>query len=510
MSLRSVSVLLLCGLFLFSGAGLAAESFTMDQVVEKAVAAGYDSKILAANLEVSRNQQAQTQARNSFTLSGKLGYTANAGLLGTYTDVDSALGVPTPEKLLGLPTVPTAAQKAAAAELGAATIPIPQTATASLTAAVPGSSGTSFTSIGLTATEKLVLNTYTNNSPAGITSHNTNVAVTLGQTLWDGLPGGQPKAAIDKSRLVLQNQVLGAKTNQLALVLKVRQAFFAMLMAQKNLGVLTEINAKQASLLRQVDIKYQLQQAIRIDLLNAQITARNAALDLQNGQNTLASTRLALSLLMGLDATADYRLEEPPSRPMPAASLEEARTKALSQRIDAQQLNVSIASSRIDLALGQAAANPIVAVNGGINLTLNWTTNGLDDSRQIGTFFAGLNLGLPILDAGQADAQTSAARNQLNVYQQQADQLTRTVSMQVESAWNTCQVLSGRVETAKQNVEMLALTEKVVQSQVDSGTATLKDALNATANLATAELAQLQAEFNLQTAILNLENTMGQ
>ena len=511
---------------------------TMDQVVEKALASGFDGRILAGNLELSRSQQAQTEARNSFGLSGRMAYTANAGLLGTYKDRNAMLGVPTPEQLLasgssgsssGSSSLPStysqyvtqqqaaaaaakassAAAAAAATALGDKAIPVPQTITASLTAAVPAS-GTPFTSIGVSATQRLQLTGYTDNSPVDTTTNSTTLAVTLAQTVWDGVPGGQPKAAIDKSRLSLQVQELAARNNQLALVLRIRQAFLAMLVAQKNLDVLANIANRQASLLKQAQIKFTLQQATRLDLLNAQVSARNAELDLQSGRNTFTSTRANLSLLMGMDAGSEYRIAEPPPRPLPSSSLDEAIALALAQRTDLQQLNLNSRVSTIDQTLGMAAAHPVVSVNGGVNFQFNWTTLGKEDQRQTGTFYAGLSLGMPILDSGAAAAQTAIATRQLAIYQQQREQLTRSIGIQVETAWNNCQVLQGRVETTRQSVEALTLQHLIVQNQQEAGTATRKDELNALANLGSAELAHLQAQFNLQTAVLNLENTMGQ
>jgi outer membrane protein len=477
---------------------------TMDQVVEQALATGWDKRILTATLDMNRSQQALAEAKNSFNLSGKLGYTATAGLLGTYTDKDTMLGVLTPEILY--PTM----SKDTAAALGDSTIPLPQTITGSLTAAVPGSGGTPFTSIGLNASQKLQTNSYTGKAGIDTITNATTIGVSLSQTVWDGMPGGQPKAAIDRSRLVLQGQELGTKSNQLALVLKIRQAFLTMLVAQKNLDVLANIAARQNSLLTLAQAKFDLQQAIKVDLLSARISARNAELDQQNGQNSFVSAREALSVLMGRDAKQEYRISEPPTRNLPADNLAAALAMARSQRSDLQQLDLNAAASKIDQSLGLAATSPSVVITGGVNLALNWTTAGVKSQTQTGTFYAGLSLGVPILDAGQAAAQVAIATNQVAIYQQQNDQLARTVAMQVETAWHNCQVLAGRAETARQAVEMLALQYQLVQSQESSGTATIKDDLAAAANLASAELALLQAEFNLQLAILNLENSMGQ
>jgi outer membrane protein TolC len=483
----------------------------MDQVVAKALAAGYDNAILQDNLEISRQQQALTEAKNSFALSGKLAYTANGGLLGAYKDKDAMLGVPTPEQMNSTGSAPvSAAQAAANAAQGNSSYPIPQTITGSLSAAVPGTGGTPFTSIGLNASHKLQSTAHTDGSPTDTTNSSTTVGVALSQTVWDGMVGGQPKANIDRSHLVLQVQEQGARNNQLSLVLKIRQAFLTMLVAQKNLDVLANISARQATLAKQAKLKYDLQQATRIDLLNSQISARNADLDLQNGTNNFVAAREALSLLMGMDAKTNYRVEEPPVRSLPAPSLQEAIAKAMSQRSDWLQLDLNSQASQIDLALGQAAANPVVSINGGVNFSFNWITNNRDDQRQTGTFYAGLSLGMPILDAGQSAAQVANATRQLSVYQKQKAQLARTISMQIETAWNNCQILQGRVETARQSVEVLTLQYKIVQNQEASGTATIKDDLNAAANLSSAELALLQAEYNLQTAVLNLENSMGQ
>ena len=141
------------------------------------------------------------------------------------------------------------------------------------------SSANPATKIALTATQNLP-------SPDSSVGYSTTVVgVSVAQTIWDGYPGGQTKASVDKSFLALRIKELQTVQSRAAAVAAVKRAYITMLTAQRALDVKKSIADKQRGLLKQIETVYSLKQASSVDLLNAQINSESADLDVESGSH---------------------------------------------------------------------------------------------------------------------------------------------------------------------------------------------------------------------------------
>ena len=446
---------------------------TLPQSIDEALANGDDNRLLRANLELARSQHAENVSRNSWGLGGSAGAGYNlpggdTGVLNAKQSSLSSITASTQGAQLGLSAAsPLTSLSVTASPWAPPVLPLGTT--------VAGSAGDSYGFLGL------------------------NVS----QTLWNGYPGGPTQATVDKSLLALQGRVISTASGQLGVVYRVKQAYYALLTAQENAVVTRQILDKQNGLLAQITAVYKLKQASDVDLKTAQINARSAQVDVENADHGVRIARIQLALLMGRSPDSIFTVVQPEAQAIPASSLQEAISLALSHRVDFQQLELNRKSNQVDLALARGQATPTVSVNGGVsqfvdyNLKSAWLVN------------AGVKVGMPILDAGAAQNLVDSALKQDEIFSVQERQLQRSIAAAIQSDWEAMQILNERTEVARLAAENDDLLVEVYRIQNQNGTASTQDLLTASVNAATAHTAYVQAQANAQLAVLQLLSDMG-
>ncbi len=328
---------------------------TLQQSIDATLANGDDNKVLQSSLDAARAQHALNVSKNSFALNGSAGYTVTEPY-GTY---NSSLPI---------------------ASAGGAS---PQGGVAGVSLSGP------LTSVSLSA--------YPWIPPAGTFTDNTSsLGVTVSQTLWNGYPGGPSQATVDKSLLTLKGKELSTDSSRLGIIYNVKEAYYTMLAAQTNLATKLQILDKQNQLLKQIQAVYDLKLAALVDLRTAQLNARSAQVDVDSANHDLRFARIGLATFMGIPPDSNFTVADSTDPVLPAATVEDAVTQGLARRVEIKQVELSLQSSNVDLAVARGQGTPTVSVNGGANVLLDWNnaaTNG-------GTVNAGVKVALPILDAG--------------------------------------------------------------------------------------------------------------
>jgi outer membrane protein len=436
----------------------------LDQCIGAALSNGDDNRLLEYNLGVSRAQHALNVSKNSLSLSGALGYGQGFQLTDNQTLFNS--------RSFGI--------AAAASTIGAQ-------ATASLA--------------GPLTTVNLYTAPY---APATSSAKDSStLGLQLNQVLWNGYLGGTAQATVDKSLLTLRGKELSADSARTGLIYRIRQAYYTMLSAQRTLRLRGEILDKQKGVLAQITAVYNLKQASAIDLKTAQINARSAEIDMHSAEHDLRMARIRLSNLMGRPQDSVFSVEEAQDPAIPTSTLADAVADGLRRRTDLKLIELSRQSSRIDLNLLRGQMAPTVSVNGSIYAVVDWT------GKAASTANAGVKLAMPILDAGAEKNQEDALQRQMDAYDAQTSQLTKSIAADIQDAFELLGIQKDRLEVAGLTAESTDLQYRIVKTQYDNGAASGQDLITAAVNAANARAANEKARSDAQLAALQLLNVMG-
>jgi len=457
---------------------------TLQDVLDSASAAGDDFLVNASGLYVARKQRALDLARQGLSLGASGSYAMAAGIGDDSTTANQALigravvasGGSAPTNYLGLSQAPQGSLSLIGpltkATLGVShSFPVPQP-TNTTAAATP-----QFSSLGLG----------------------------LSQTVWDGYPGGQYRAVLAKSLLAFQGKELTAVQGGISAVSKVKQAYIALLAAQRDLDIKRQVLAKQQSLLNQIQAIFEIKQATAIDLKTAQVNVRSAQIDSRTADKTLRLANERLAVIMGKSPGERFSVADIEDPAMPAASVDEAIAIGLQKRSDVAQLDMNAKSSLIDAALARAQAKPNISVTGGAGLAIGWTaTPVLATALSLGAKIA-----LPVFDSGVADLQARTSEGQAAQYGFQAAQLRKTLASDIRDYFEGARLQAERVGLAKDSMDLADAQFELVKAQNKYGTATVQDVLTASVTAATAEVGYGTAKSAYLSVVLQLSTAMG-
>jgi len=455
-------------------AGVDLPLVTIKEAVEAALSAGDELRIAELTLESARAQADQARSKAGLSLSGSGSYSLT-DVFGRDLSGSAASSL---SKLVGSEGASHALSGSLALSAGNV------------------SSTSPYSKLTLSISESL---------PTAPSPATTTMGAALAQTIWDGYPGGQTRASIEKAAIALQGKELAAAQSRSTIAANVKKAYVTALTAQRTIVLRTSALEKQTATLRQIEATYALQQASAVDLMTARVNARAAELDLEAARHDLEIARRALAALTGRDPAVPFAVVELEEPELPAASIEEAVAVGVERRSDSAQIALSRRSAAIDLALARGASQPSVSASAGLSMGIvGGSAPG--DAYQASL---GAKISLPILDSGAAAAQVAAAQAQIAIYDAQARALSKGIERDIRDAYWMASILRERVSVAAESRDMYEKKLELVRTQLQYGTATNQDLLGAQVDAANAGAAYLKAKGDYLLQEIALETAMG-
>jgi outer membrane protein len=435
---------------------------TLSQCVAQAIAGGPDARITRANLGVAQAQYDEAAAANGFGLSGSLGYD-RAPFTTRYSDS-------------GLPVEVTQNSFQ-----GGLTLSAPFSSTVSI--------GATHTITELAALDQ-----------------STKFSLTASAAVWDGYPGGQALASARIAAFAREGTQSTEDAGQKTVIYNVKQAYYTLLGQQRQIAIFEQTVAQRRAELEKTQSLFDARRVSQIDMKRAQVNRLQADLDLSKARRLLEIDRELLSNLVGWPADTVYEAADVPDLAAPSLDVGEAVRTALAARGDFRQLQLSLQSSEVSVALKKALAQPTVSVDTGISYLQDWT-NG---SSNTPSWHAGVTIKAPVIDAGSLGAQVREASLQQEKLQVQKDQLGATIATSVKNAVYALQDLLARVELARQSQELAQDQYDLAELQFANGVISHLDVLTASVALTTARVAAAAAQSSAQLGVLALQNAIGE
>ncbi len=438
------------------------KALTLDQCLQAALSTGPQALRAQADLSLSEAQYAEARARNSF------GLDSSAAVNRSDVAVDSRLEKP--DTTIRAPS---------------------NTLQADLTLAGPS------TEVDLSASYSIV-----ETAPL---DHSTSLSLSASQTLWDGYAGGRGYATVQEAGITLQAKRIAVQETRRSLGSQLRQAYVTLLAAQRKEALQEQILLQRQSELARVQALFDSGSANAVDLKQAQINLKSAEIDLASARDGILSERAQLSLLVGWPLNREYSVAEITGLPLPEIEAAAAVAKALEQRADLRQLQLSRNSGEIELAAKRAQRSPTIAAGGSAGWTRDWT-----DGSDYATWSAKVSVSVPVSDAGLAKAQIRQAESQNESLRIQEEQQAASISAEVREAVSNLRSLVSKVELARQSLDLAQAQYEMAELQLESGASSPVDLLEASVELGGARLALQQAQTEVQLGILSLKDAMGE
>ena len=313
---------------------------------------------------------------------------------------------------------------------------------------------------------------------------------------------GRLKASIDKSKLELQTAHHVAAQLQNSLFTQISQLYFQIVYAKKAIliqdEVLTLLNENKSVIAAQLKNGT----ALQLDLLSIQSKIDNEInrkIDLETNLKKL------LNLLNYATGVSDIK-ETTLTLNIKDYNLEEAMQYAINNNptlaIAKDKLNIA----KSDIAISKLAEKPYVGLKASVGAR-NGYLPAINDPRF--NYNAGIGFSVPLFNGGKTKQLIKVQERGMELSESNVAVLLHDTEKDIQAAIIDIVSSQNRLKNSASQIEQAALAQKLSVSKLKNGTATPLEITATNADYQKALLSQLQYQYQLCNAQIELLKAMG-
>ncbi|WP_417598899.1 TolC family outer membrane protein [Pararhodobacter oceanensis] len=330
------------------------------------------------------------------------------------------------------------------------------------------------------------------------TTYSMNFALSVSATLFDF---GRSRMAVEATR----EQVLSARAGLVAVEQNVlfdaAQAYMSLFSEMQTVELQRNSVSVIEEQLRAARERFELGDSTRTDVAIAQARLAAARSGLAAAQGNVAVAREQFNLVVGRYPGS---LRQPPRLPTLPSSL--AAAQDIARRFHPAITQAQHQVTAADLATEIAGTQRMGTVTGG--LTAQSTIIG--SSSDTDSLSANMRYAVPIYNGGRLNSAERQAVARGEAQRAALHQMVATVQQAVAANWSQLQVARATLAAGDLQIEASQSAYDAVRAEVELGSRTTLDLLNAEQELLDARSARIQASTTVQVAAYALLNSMGQ
>ncbi len=313
----------------------------------------------------------------------------------------------------------------------------------------------------------------------------------------------------------LQDQVAIARANftgsqaQLAatvglVVLQVRQAYYQVQLTQGQVAAAQRAVDAARENVRVTGARVRVGSSPQFDLLQAQAQEAQFEQSLTQAKANAVQAQQNLDIVVNQPQTTVVSPTSPFGLPEPPQDSEALVALALRTRPELQVSQAAIQAQEAAIDLAASGLRPTVTISGGGSVQTG------DPTTKFPVNWSGMvTAAWAIWDGGLTPAKIEQARQQLAVAQTQDAQLRQTVEQQVRSAYLNLQNAAETLRSAESQLTAAREQLRIANVRFQAGVGTQLEVVQAQQTLAQADQAVVQAQYNYNLAIAQIDQATG-
>lgn len=308
---------------------------------------------------------------------------------------------------------------------------------------------------------------------------------------------------------ILQN-LETARASKLSLVNQVKNAYYALLLAEDSKKVLLA-NYETSKVNAEVYAKeFEIGVASEYDMLRANVAVTNLEPSIIDADNSINKLKLQLKLLMAMDANVDFSTTE---------TLDEFKTAmygramsmdtSLVNNTSMKQLDLQTDLLRQTLDVQKASWLPTVAASANLSYTSMSNGNPLANFQWNGSSSVGLTVSIPLYQGGQRYYKQKQAEIAVREMKWQRENLERSLNIQVQNELDNISKSLKQVEANTKGVQQAEKAHDIMQQSFKIGSGTFLQLRDTEDALMSARLSYYQSIYNYLVAESDLEYVLG-
>jgi outer membrane protein TolC len=329
--------------------------------------------------------------------------------------------------------------------------------------------------------------------------HNYGAAVNGVYTLMDF---GRLKANIEKSKMELETSKHLAAQLKESLFYQITQLYFQIIYAKKAIEIQNAVLQVLNENKKIIETQLKNGNAIQLDLLTIQ-----AKIDNENNRKIDVETNLKklmnlLTYATGVDKVIDNQLVFAIKNYTAEEALQQALVNNPSLAIAKDKVNVA----KAELEVSKLNSKPYVGLKASVG-SKNGYLPAIQDQRF--NYNAGIGLSLPLFNGGKMKQVVKIHEQGLAIQETGAIALVHDFEKDIKSTIIDIESNQNRINNASTQIEQAALAQKLSSTKLLNGTTTPVELTSTNADYQRALLNQLQFQYQLCNAKLELARLMG-
>jgi outer membrane protein TolC len=296
-----------------------------------------------------------------------------------------------------------------------------------------------------------------------------------------------------------------ARSSKIAMVKQVKQAFYAVLLAQEAYNVMNQVYVNAQKNFEKADQRFNVGKTSEVERLRAQVTMLNAEPNVSSAENAVLLATWQLKAVMGIDLGTEVEVvgnlnDYTEEMLTPYASEED-----LSGNSSLLQLDIQDRMLESTLRMQKRQYIPTLAAN----INYNYSAMGDDELRWFPSSTAALSLSIPVFDGLQkhyAIKQTKVTRNMLAL---QREDTERNLRIAIRNFNDQMALCVKNYEAANATVGIAQKSYDISEKMFEVGKATQVELNDAQLSLMQAQLTLAQAVYDFMVTKASLDELIG-
>jgi len=339
-------------------------------------------------------------------------------------------------------------------------------------------------------------------SSAGSSSYDQYTgSATLSQMIFDF---GKTPTQVRIQKLNLDASRSDFDATRAQTILSVKQAYYGVLQAQRNLEVAKETVTQFSQHLDQAKGFFEVGVKPKFDVTKAEVDLSNARLNQITAENTLRIARVTLNNAIGLPDAPEYSVEDSLAYVKRDFTLSQAISTAFKNRPELQANDLRVKASEKSIELAKKGYFPIVTGNAAYNRASTTEASFREEGWN-----AGVTVTFPIFSGFLTRHQVAESTALFNAAKANFDVLRQNVILEVQQAALNLRAAADRIPTAELAAQQATENLEIANGRYAAGVGNPIEVTDAQVLYSNAKTAYTQALYDYNVADANLDKAIG-
>ena len=315
--------------------------------------------------------------------------------------------------------------------------------------------------------------------------------------------GGRLEAQIALAEASVRGAEATLQRTVQQVLFQVKQAYYQLLLAEATRKAAERILAQAEENVRVARVRVQAGVAPQFDALQAEVHLANARQGVVRAHNGVILARQTLAALLNLPLDTPLEPQEELAIIPVTSTLEELVSRALRERPELAELSARRAAAEAGLELAKSGARPNLALQGA------YSVGGTSPTSLSANWSVTLAVTLNLFDGGLTRARIREAEERLRQLQVAESQQRQAIELEVRQSYLMVQSALAELEASGKAVEQAREALRIANVRYQAGVSPQLEVISSQAALAQAEANRVQALFNYNLALAQLERAVG-